>query len=509
MRIKKISLLFTIIITVMMVVPVAKAEKVLVVGIDGGTFNLIKPWAEEGKLPNLAKLMNEGAHGNLSSMLPYISPVMWPSFYTGKNPGKHGLFEFLRREPSSYKMIPVLSTDVKSKAIWDLVNKDGKKVILINVPITFPPRKVDGIMITGFLSLEDSIFTYPPELTKELNERGYKIEALRKRFTPGDEDELLKALNETLEKRSEVALEFIGNEEWELFIVVFTGSDRIQHYFWRYMDTNDKKYGDAILEYYEKLDQEIGKMLEKIDDDTYVVVMSDHGFGPLKGEVYINWWLTEKGYLKYKSPLTYWTIKLGFTQQTIATFLKKIGLFKLFDSFANKTGINFQSSVPYPTYESVDFSKTKAYAAQFGGGIYINLKGREPQGVVEHAEYEKLRDEIIKELENLKNPKTEEKFFPKVYKKEELYSGPYINHAPDIVIDTEAYDPVGWFGYNKIYDDSPVKSGSHRKNGILIIWGKDVQHVSIEDAKITDVAPTILKLMSVEIPEDMDGSPLI
>lgn len=511
MHVKRISFLLIIIIIIELVsVPVVKAtNRVLVIGIDGGTFDLILPWIEEGELPTLGKMINEGTYGNLSSMLPYISPVMWTSFYTGKNPGKHGVFEFLKRSPDSYEIIPVTSRDVESKAVWDIVNDDGKKVILMNIPMTYPPQKVNGIMVTGFLSPDESVFTYPESLTQYLKDRDYQIESMQRRFAPGDEDYLLNNLNYTLEKRSEIAIEFMNENEWDLFIVVFTGSDRVQHYFWRYMESGDERYGDAILEYYQKLDKKIGEMLESIDENTSVVIMSDHGFGPLKGEVYINWWLSENGLLKYESSLTYWTIRLGLTQQNIVTFLKKVKIFKFVEWFTNKLGVDFKKSVPYPTYDSVDFSKTKAYAAQFGGGIYLNVKNREPNGIIEQEEYEDIRNWVIKDLEDLKNPKTGEKLFKKIFKREELYDGAYVKYAPDIIIDGGDYDPVGWFGYNKIYDTSPIKSGSHRENGILIIWGSNTKGNNIEEAKIIDITPTILDLMNIAVPKDIDGKSLI
>jgi predicted AlkP superfamily phosphohydrolase/phosphomutase len=529
----KIILIFSIIIIILEIQPSlgeASMPKVLVIGLDGATFDIILPWVKEGKLPNFKKLINEGSYGNSTSTLPTVSPVAWTSFATGVNPGKHGIFGFL----TDYESNPVIRTDVKSKSFWEIASENGKRVITMNVPMTYPPEEINGTMISGYESPEGEIFTYPANLTQELINKGYQIEALNASFKSGNEDEFLKSLYYTEGKREEIALDLMKKEKWDIFIIVFTETDRMQHYFWNYMEDKDPKYGDEILKFYQKIDKTIGNFLNQTDNNTNVIIMSDHGFGPLKGEIYLNTYFMNNGMLNFKSPLTYWLIKLGLTQQSLASRfeqLQKTPIVRfinfVLEKFGLKTRLGTTSPValdsidlsgltnigkifPYLTYDYINFSKTKIYAENFGGGIYLNVKGRDSLGMINQEDYKKIVLETMKDLSELKNSKGE-KLFENVYAREDLYNGPYVDNAPDIIVESESngYDTVGWLGYNTLISSNDIKSGNHRKNGMIILWGKNFSRGIIENASIIDIAPTILKVIDLKIPEDMDGKPLI
>lgn len=511
MKFKRI-LILSVIVIILNVQPSlgeTKMSKVLIIGLDGATFDIILPWVKEGKLPNFEKLINEGSYGNLTSTLPTISPVAWSSFATGVNPGKHGIFGFL----TDYESSPVTRIDIKSKSFWEIASENGKRVIIMNAPMTYPPEEINGIIISGYESPEKEIFTYPENLTEELNIKDYKIEALDKRFKPGDEDELLKKLNYTEEKREEIALEIMKNERWDIFVIVFTETDRVQHYFWKYMENKDSKYGDEILKIYQKIDKTIGNFLNETDENTNIIVMSDHGFGPLKGEIYLNNYFMENEMLKFKSPYTYWLIKLGLTQQNLASIsekIQKIPIFGFMNFVLEKIGLNKAGKVtPYLTFDDINFSKTSAYAENFGGGIYLNVKGRDTFGIIDQEEYKKFILTVMKSLSEMKNSKGE-KIFKKIYRKEDLYKGPYTDKAPDIIVESEddGYDTVGWLGYNTLISNDDTKSGNHRKNGIVILWGKNVNKEVIKNANIIDIAPTVLKIVGLKS-EEMDGKCLI
>jgi predicted AlkP superfamily phosphohydrolase/phosphomutase len=421
------------------------------------------------------------------------------------NPGKHGIFGFLK----NYESSPVTSKDIKSKPFWKIASENGKRVIVTSVPMTYPPEEINGIIVSGYESSEEEIFTYPENLTYELREKGYKIEALDKRFKPGDEDELLKKLYYTEEKRAEVAMELMIKEKWDIFVVVFTGTDRIQHYFWRYMENKDQKYGNEILKYYKKIDGIIGNFFKKAGDAN-IIIMSDHGFGPAKGKIYLNYYFMERGDLKFKSPITYWLIKLGLTQQNLVDLfekLQKIPFFRFTKFLAEKFSLTKVGKItPALTYNDVDFSKTKAYAGNFGGQIFLNVKGRDTKGFLEKSEYKKFITNLMEDLSRLRGPNGK-KLFNRI---EELYKGPYVKNAPDlIVVESNGYTTVGWLGYNTLVGNYLIQTGNHRRNGIVILYGKNVKKGVIKNANIIDLAPTILEMIRVKIPTEMDGKSLL
>ena len=499
-------------------------KKVLVIGLDGATFDIIKPLVKKGELPTLAKLMKEGVHGRLKSTIPPASIPAWPSFMTGVNPAKHGCFDFMKRHKNEYYGRIITSKDMKAPTLWKILNKFDIKSIVINVTGTYPPEEINGIIISGLLTPKGKNFVYPISLQNEIEEKGYRI------FV---DDDVLKASDEVLflelckleEKRVEVAIHLMKVYEWDFFIIMIIGTDTIQHMLW-----NNK---DLISKYYEKMDELIANIIENIEEDkTDIFVISDHGFGELKKIVHINKWLHDLGLLahrkvnisstrefkinslrgegisrtKYRILLS----KLGVTQENIAQVFGKFTVLKAIYRFLPKKSKKMFHELP-KTNLDIDWSNTKAFLASFFGtetqAIMINLKGREPQGIVDHDEYNRLRDYIYCKLKELEDPETGEKIFENIFKKEEIYRGPYISEAPDIVtllkgeykfsVDLKAKEIIT--PLNKI-------QGSHRLYGILIAYGPDIkQDMTIENAQIIDLAPTILHILDVPIPKDMDG----
>lgn len=467
------------------------SQRVLIIGLDGAEWNIINPLLEEGKLPKMRKLIEKGDHSNITSSIPSMSPVAWTTFATGKNPGKHGLYSFIRKEGNEF--VPLTSTDIDSEKLWDITSEENITSIIINVPMTYPPHKMKGKMISGYLSIKNTTYTYPQSLREEIERKRYQIEALSEGFEQGKEDKFLEELNKTVEKRTEVAVDLMRETEWNLSVVVYTGLDRLQHYFWKYMGKNDSKYRDAIPDHYQKLDRQIRRLLNETDENTRVIVLSDHGFGQLKGEVYVNHWMEEEGYLKLKNQGL--LERVGITQQNLVTFLRKLGLLRPLKDLLKSLGLHkFSSSIPKPSYDKIDFERTEAFAGNFGGGIYITANN-----------YEEVRDEIQRKLESLENPKTGEKFFDEVYRKEEIYQGDMLDKAPDLIIDSEDWDPVGYLGYGMLYSEVVEKSGKHRDEGIIITDFK----IQAENASLIDITPTILDLFDIEKPDGVDGKSLL
>jgi predicted AlkP superfamily phosphohydrolase/phosphomutase len=503
-------------------------QKVLVIGLDGATFDLITPMKE--KLPNIRKIINEGVSDDLKSVIPPLSAPAWVSFMTGKNPGAHGVFDFMYRLDGTYSIsfVTGIYQRKKSKNLWRVLSDYGKNVGVINVMVTYPPEEINGFMISG-LTPPGKPFSYPVSLTDELER-----EVGRYLISPpggfgigkGNPDNFIKNLRRVEESRAKAASYLIKKYDWEFFMIVFDGIDAIQHEMWKYMDKNYPKYDDktsdkyrnAIQEYYVYIDKIVGELLELVDGDTTIILMSDHGASPLHKQIYINTWLFENGYLKFKTTLSarlkLWMFKHSFTMKNIYSILLKFKSLLKLGMMIQKRSVRGRRgqgmlSLLFLSQSDVDWSQTKAYSQGSLGQIFLNLKGREPEGIVESGkEYEEVREEIIKKLYEFEDPENGNVVVEKVFKKEEIYSGRYLERAPDILVLTmPTYSPIERFQFvsNALIETSRA-SGKHEMNGIIIMRGKDIKKgVKIENSQIVDLFPTILRIMDLPIPDDIDG----
>ncbi len=280
-----------------------RSKKVIVFGLDGATFDLIKPWAQEGKLPTLKRLMDEGVHSTLTSTIPFATIPAWPSFATGCNPGKHGFYDFFKQKDNSYELTVELlpSKAIKQPILWDILSQANKKVALINVPSTYPPTKVNGYMITGMLTPPRAKYTYPPELQSELKRELGRYNIFFSLLSAKNPNALVEDLEETLEQRLKATLYLWKEKQPDYLMVVDSGIDRAEHELWRFLDPSNplysskdiEIYGNPLLRYYQKADKGLAKVLELLDDNTTLIVMSDHGQGSLKKFVNLNLFLID------------------------------------------------------------------------------------------------------------------------------------------------------------------------------------------------------------------------
>jgi predicted AlkP superfamily phosphohydrolase/phosphomutase len=506
-----------------------RTRRVTVIGLDAGTFDVMSPLMKEGRLRNFAKLVREGVSGELASVFPPVTPPAWVSFMTGKNPGKHAVFDFYGPPSLGYER-PVLNARyLKAKTIWTLLSEHGLRVGVINVPITHPPEKVNGFIVPGtqYAFDSDDGFTYPSDLLDELKSKlgDYELVWYDLKSLYTDElDEFLERWRAITDLGEKATLHLMESRPWEFFMLVFYSIDPIQHQFWRFFDTTHprhdptlaKKYGGVIPAFYERVDLALGRILARLDDDVSVVVVSDHGAGPEHRAFYLNRWLEKEGVLALKphiSPLVRWRFShlvykvlkhLKF--QGIAWTVPQAVYWELKDRIDPREGLRISYFI--------DWSKTKAFAANHTEqGVYINLRGREPEGIVEPGtEYEHLRDHLIARLSQVVDPMTNKPIAQRVCKREELYHGPYVDRAPDLVLLQEdgtclaqkELHPRELFGWaNKT-------SGTHRSNGLFILRGAGVRTgVTLKAAKIMDVAPTVLYALGLPVPDDMDGRILV
>lgn len=498
--------------------------KVFVIGLDGATFDLIEPWVKEGKLPNLAKIMKEGVHGELESTIPPITQVACSSFMTGMNPGKHGIFRFVEGRYQSHRLRPVNRSSLRARPFWSILSESGKRVGLINVPITYPPEEINGFIVSGLDIPEgEGSLTYPPGLYQEITNKvgKYTIDIDRREISLGGE-QFIQGLLDMVQGRLETALYLKKNYEWDLFAVVFAASDWAQHYFWKNIDPDHSEYApnnNAVLRIYQKLDEAIEKLIRDLDEETVLIILSDHGAGPLYKGVSLNGWLKKHHYLShkrlsYKEKLARMSILAAFgLKSKVWGFLPEKVRAVLKREIRRVRG-----KVPLRNFLSnIDWNNTQAFSDGVTT-IEINVEGRDPNGIVKPGEeYENLRNQIIDQLTQLTDPETNKRVVDRAYKGEELYHGEHVKEAPDLVImwregyrgsveDIERPELGMKKGKNSLFETPHRRSGTHKLNGTLFLKGKGIKkNVEIEGARIIDLAPTILYLMNHLVPADMDG----
>ena len=505
----------------------APKARVLVIGLDGATFDLIKPWAAEGRLPTLARLMDGGAHGSLHSTIPPMTGPAWTTFATGVNPGKHDLYDWIAREAGTYHFLPTTALDCKTPTVYELLSQVGRSVCVMNVPMTFPPKPVNGVVVSGLPAPDlESGVTYPETLLDEIRENvgDYILYPdPGQAYSDSGIDAFLKRLYRTTDLRVETLNYLRGRDDWDFAMVVFNGTDTISHAMWKFMDSSHplhdpakaKKYGNAIRDYYSYVDAKLAAIVDELDDDTTLIIMSDHGFGPFHKFIHVNNWLMDQDFMAVKpgalAALKHRMFRLGFSPMNVYNTLMALGLGSLKREVVRGQGQGLMKTL-FLSFDDVDWSRTKAYSLGNVGQIRINVAGREPFGCVARGEeYEAVRDDIIARLYRMTDPKTGEQVVEQVYRREEIYAGPYLDDAPDIVFIPRRLEYFGFgeyeFGSHKIIE--PMQrgiSGTHRLNGIFIAYGARVRAgAATHDAHLVDLAPTILHLMDEAVADHMDG----
>jgi predicted AlkP superfamily phosphohydrolase/phosphomutase len=507
---------------------VTDKPKVFVIGVDGATFDLIDPWVAEGRLPNFARLLREGARGLLQSTVIPNSFPGWTSCTTGVNPAKHGIFNALiRKNLNEYRMSVVNARDIRYERIWQLLSREGLRVGVMNVPCSFPPVPVNGFLIGGMLSPSlESDFTYPQGLIKEVVEHtGDYVIDLRTKHLPREQmrDELLRSVD----LRGDAMDYLLRTRDLDFAMMVFTETDRAQHYFWADMDPTHpahtpergRRFGDVVRRVYEAVDAQIGRLLETVGPDCQVYIVSDHGFGAQPYYVYVNRYLMQTGHLRSLIRETAGQRARG----TARDLLDKVGLLDAAKRVRNavlgepetaavadlKYGqLNTKRSNVDRIIENVDWAHTTAYAL-VPRGVRINLKGREPNGIVEPAEYESVRDRVIHDLKLLTFPDGEP-VFDRVFKREDVMSGAYLELAPDIVTCMTVGVPSCHLEPKEVFAVNTGATGSHTDWGVLIARGPGIlEGADVIGARLMDITPTALYALDVPLNDDMDGQPVL
>ena len=509
--------------------------KVIVLGIDGLSPGLVRTWAQAGYLPNFARLIAEGCLGKLRSTGEFSSPQAWPSFMTGVNPGKHGVFSFLQRTPGTFQCHHTTSRDIKAETIFAILSRHRRTVAALNFPCTYPAQPVNGVVIGGWLTpgLHAAGATYPPELAAQIKSRfgAYPFHTdVKRHVIAGNYEQALVNLLDAVKRKAQVAEHLYGQQSWDLFALAIVETDAVQHYFWPYCDPRHPLYDqvdrswcqDPVRRLYRQVDAVLGSFMNRVDGQTVLIVMSDHGGAILnEGRAYVRSFLEQAGLLVVKPHG--WP---GRLHGAACRCLEKIGHQRLSKSAKSRLLANASVRRWVEDYFAKsfiarnDWSRTRVYSLYWETQPWVNVAGREPHGIVQPAkDYERVREYIVRLLSAAKDPATGQPAVEKVFRREELYHGPYLENFPDTAIWWNRNIPLSGLvvqnGQHVVIDakkelDMTGLYGGHSPDGIVGLWGPGIHKgQTLQGAAIEDLAPTILHLCGVPILEEMDGRPLL
>ncbi len=481
----------------------SELKKIRLIGLDGASFEILKPMMDAGRLPVLSNLIDKGASGVLRSNTVPFTPQAWTSVITGNNPGKHGVFGFVRQKPGQPPVF-LSSRSIKGEKLWSWFSRRGLKSLIVNVPVTFPPEPLNGLMVTGMMTPSEKVdFTYPVDLKSRILKQwpDFRLD-VPSGLNRSRDLSIMDELDSAMSVRADMLMTLIKEETPDLVFIVFVTPDRIQHAFSQLIDPRSTAYNsetaqrwrERIYESYTKLDGVIGRLLAS-GQDTNTIFISDHGFTIERGAFFTNDFLSSLGLLALKKNPGY-----GLAGSAIGK-LNISALKRLIPNKIIKKTIKF-------TKEAIDWSKTSAYSSPVTQqGIYVNLSGREPQGVIASGDYERVRDEIIDALHALKDPKTDTPIV-QARRREEIFSGASIECIPDIILDfelsgLEAKDSV--LGGEAVQWSDGGSRGIHHRDGVFIAHGPDVRAGSFDGLRLEDIAPNVLALAGLDVPRGLDG----
>lgn len=457
-------------------------DKLVVIGLDCLTPQLLYgDWLSE--MPNFKRLLEGGPWGTLVSIVPPITIPAWSCMMTSQDPGMLGFYGFRNRKSHAYEELYVVnSSAVKAKTVWNHLSRNRLRSILVGIPQTYPPKPLNGVMVSGFLTPDrDSLFTHPPELAQEIDQMAggeYIIDV--KDFRTDAKEALLEQIYTMTERRFGLFRHLLTTEDYDFAMMVEMGPDRIHHAFWRFCDRDHRLYEkgnefeDVIRRYYLYLDGEVGRLLDGLDGHTSVMIVSDHGAKTMQGGICINEYLMKEGLL----------------------------------------ALDETPSEPTPLSPSmIDWSGTKVWGeGGYYARIFLNVEGREPEGIIRPAELESFRSELAAKLEALEDEKGN-KIGTRVFIPQEIYRE-CRNIPPDLIVylgdlDWRSVGSVGYGGRIHVFEnDTGPDDANHAEEGVFAWYNRGLEGAGRQDAgrySIYDIAPSILDFFSIETPEDMIG----
>jgi predicted AlkP superfamily phosphohydrolase/phosphomutase len=441
-------------------------RRVVFIGLDGTPFTFLQRLMAEGRAPNAARLAQRGSLLRMDSVWPWVSSVAWSTMMTGVNPAKHSIFGFIDRDPATYKQYIPTSRNMTAKTLWEVLSEAGKRVIVVNVPVTYPPRQVNGILVGCFLSPSLEKAVYPPSFLPTLKSLGYIVDADPWKARES-KDLALKEVNAALDARIRTLFYLLEREQWDYLHVHIMETDRLHHFLWQQMEEEHPTYAPAFYAFYKRIDDMLGELAARLGGDTTLMWMADHGFCTIKQEVYVNHWLMEHGWLKLRN-------------------------------------------VPPDRNKGLDEIDPSSVAYSLDPGrVVIRVRGREKEGCVEPgAEYDALRREIADAALQVRDPATGEPIFQAAFRREEIYHGPYLEQAADLILAPyDGYDPKGALYKETLTYKGDELVGMHTYDDAMFYVGGHT--IPATRFSVVNVMPTILALMNVPQPPGLDGKSMV
>jgi predicted AlkP superfamily phosphohydrolase/phosphomutase len=507
----------------------------LILGLDGATLDLVEPWAADGTLPNLARLRRGGAWGRLASTVPAATFPSWTTFMTGVNPGRHGIFDFTRREPGAYRVRFVNASFRKARTVWRLLSEAGRRVSVLGLPGTYPPEPLNGYMISGFdtpvTTRADASFVHPPEFAAEVARTGgFPFADFQEfRVGPGWHARALTRLCDGIERKAHLAEGLLTRERWDCFMLLFGESDTAAHHFWSFHDRASPRYdaagaaalGNPLRTVYAALDHAVGRLLARVPDAT-VLIVSDHGFGGTgTTALRLNRWLAQEGYLAFAPRRrARWA---GALRGAALRLLPARWQAPCFRAAGGHLASRLESGV---RFGGIDWDGTRAFSEELNyfPAVWVNVRGRDDAGTVPVARYQATCDELAERLLTWHDPLNGGRVVRQVWRRDRLYHGPYTSLAPDLVVDLETPAGYAYVGLPSWGHEGPAleamdpaalaggklagMSGSHRRDGLFVLAGPGVLPGYVDGAQIADMAPSIVALCGLPVPAEWDGRTL-
>ena len=485
--------------------------RVILVGVDGATWRVLAPWAKAGKLPAFKRMMAAGAFGPLESTLPPNSPPAWTSIFTGSNPGRHGIFGFVKRKEGSYFVTPISSRDRKVPPIWGTLTEAGKGCVLLNIPFSYPPDHVKGLMTTGLgTPSKGSEFVHPKGRRKDILGQfpDYDVDYSEDTIELGAEKDPLGQIHRITKAQVGLAKHLFTSEDWDLFSVVFRSVDVVQHYYWK------KKA--AVLGAYRQIDAFLDWILDHMDKKDVLLICSDHGFGPVRKCFNVNNWL-ESIDLFHISTAQRKRAKPRLSAEKVQTLLLRLGLRDLVWKLKRSDllepvlrGLVRSENASYMF--DIEWQRTKAYLVEGSLGLVnLNLRGREPRGIVRPKEKETVLRKLEQEASKLKDPSTDSKVIERIYRGDDVFKGGSAE-APDLVlVPAEGYRLVGKYDPGRrLFGKETLRFGEHERYGVFLACGAGVRRGhAFDKASVLDLTPTMLYVLGLPGGPHIDGRVLM